>query len=147
MDQLWAEAYVLYKDGTSLLLSDEAKVLAIEMQHAHKEDTPLSGLIEAYLDMDFPANWDELDLQERLSFLRGDSDTFTEAAYTYRKDRVCVMEVWCEVLGKRPGDLKPINSREINDILGSLRGWEKEDGRPYVSIYGRQRTFKRVGQN
>ena len=146
VDQLWAEAYVLYKQGTNLLLSDEAEVLAIEMQHAHKEDTPLSGLIEAYLDTNFPADWDEMDLQERLSFLRGDSDTFTEAPRTYRKDRVCVMEVWCEVLGKRPGDLKPINSREINDILGSLRGWEKEDGRPYFKIYGQQRSYTRTRQ-
>lgn len=147
IDQIWAEAYTLFKAGHSLLLSDEAKKIALEKQQDHKEDAPLAGLIEAYLDQPYPADWDDgevYDLQKRLEFLRGDSDTFTEAELTYHKDRTCVMEIWCEVLGKKPGDLKPINSREINDILSSLRGWEKaKSALTFGKEYGKQRAYIR----
>ena len=144
VDQLWAEAYKLFTDGEPLHLSGEAQAMAIEIQKAFKEDTPLAGLIEEYLNRDYPADWADMDLADRLSFIRGDSDTFTYGDLTYRKDRVCVIEIWCELLNKRPGDLKPINSREINDILRGLDGWEPSKSQlSYGVLYGQQRGFIR----
>lgn len=143
--QIWAEAYQLFKDGEPIYLKGEAQKIALEMQKEFKEDTPLAGLIEEYLDRDYPANWDEMDLVERVSFLRGDGDTFTQGELNYKKDRVCVLEVWCELLNKRPGDLKPINSREINDILRGLSGWEAHKTKMrFGKIYGTQRGFYRI---
>lgn len=144
IDQIWAEAYQLFKDGEPLYLKGEALEIATKVQGEFKEDTPLAGLIAEYLDRDYPANWDDMDLVERVSFLRGDGDTFTHGELTYKKDRVCVLEIWCELLNKRPGDLKPINSREINDILRGLEGWEAHKSQiRFGRIYGRQRGYLR----
>lgn len=144
VDQIWAEAYYLYKKGEPIHLTGEALEMAKEMQKKFKEDTPLAGLIEEYLERDYPANWEEMDLVERIAFLRGDGDTFTYGDLTYKKDRVCVLEIWCELLQKRPGDLKPINSREINDILRSLPGWKpSKGGMRFGKLYGTQRGFVR----
>lgn len=142
VDQLWAETVELYNSGDSLILKGKSAELAKKIQSEHKEDVPLKGLIEEYLNRDFPANWEELDLADRIGFLRGDADTFAGAPLTYKKDRVCVLEIWCELLNKRPGDLKPINSREINTILRSLDGWENTSGPiQFGKIYGKQRGY------
>lgn len=144
LDQIWAEAFEMYKKGEPTYLKGEALEIATKVQGEFREDTPLSGLIAEYLDKDYPADWDVMELVDRVSFLRGDADTFTHGDLTYRKDRVCVLEIWCELLNKRPGDLKPINSREINDVLRGLEGWESN--RHPISfgpIYGRQRGYVR----
>lgn len=144
LDQIWAEAYQLFKDDEPLYLKDEALKIATEIQSEFKEDTPLAGLIEEYLDRDYPAEWPDMDLADRVLFLRGDGDTFTQGDLNYKKDRVCVLEVWCELLNKRPGDLKPINSREINDILRGLQGWEPTKSQvSFGKLYGQQRGFIR----
>lgn len=146
VDQLWAEAYQMFKDGESLHLTGEVYEMAAEVQKEFKEDTPLAGLIEEYLNRDYPAGWPDMDLAERLSYIRGDGDTFTYGDINYIKDRVCVMEIWQELLNKRPGDLKPINSREINDILRGLEGWEPIKSQlSFGKMYGQQRGFIRKG--
>lgn len=145
VDQLWAEAVELYNSGEKIYLTGDAAKMALEKQEEHKEDKPLSGLIESYLDMKFPSNWDDLDLADRINFIKGEHDTFTAEPLNYTKDRVCVLEIWCELLGKKPGDLKPINSREINDILRSLKDWDQTKGKiSFGKLYGQQKGFKRT---
>lgn len=144
VDQIWAEAVELYKSGHKIHLTGEAQELSVIKQQAHKEDVPLKGHIEEYLERLYPEDWDELSLTERKAFIKGDSDTFTEAELTLKKDRVCVLEIWCELLDQRPGNLKPINSREINDILRSLDGWEQASTLRFGSFYGIQRGYKRL---
>ncbi|WP_455257943.1 VapE domain-containing protein [Peptoniphilus asaccharolyticus] len=145
VDQIWAEAVHLYNEDEPMILTGEALKIAEIKQAEHREDTPLSGLVESYLDDLYPSNWDDMELSERVAFLRGDGDTFGEGELIYKKDRVCVLEIWCELLGKKPGDLKPINSREINDILHGLSEWEPSKGKlSYGKLYGQQRGFKRT---
>lgn len=142
LDQIWAEAFHLFKNDEPLYLTGEALKMATDIQSEFKEDTPLAGLIEEYLDKDYPAEWPDMDLVDRVSFIRGDNDTFTQGELNYKKDRVCVLEIWCELLNKKPGDLKPINSREINDILRGLDGWEPhKSSMRFGNIYGTQRGY------
>lgn len=148
VDQLWAEAVERYRNKESIILQNEALDIAEAMQEEHKEESPLKGLIVEYLSMLYPENWADMSLNERIDFLRDECDTFSDDNYgklTLKKDRVCVLEIWCELLGKKPGDIKPINSREISDILRSLRAWEpiKSTAR-FGKIYGTQKGFKRI---
>lgn len=145
VDQLWAEAVVMYRNGEKLRLVGEAKEIAEQKQREHREDTPLSGLIEEYLNKEYPLTWDSLDMVERMNYLRGDTGDFDIlGAGSVRKDRVCVMEVWCELLGKRPGDLKPINSKEIGDVLRCMEGWKPSKSViTFGPLYGKQRGFIR----
>lgn len=144
IDQIWAEAYYRFTKNEPIYLKGEALEIAKEKQAEHREDTPLSGLVLDYLDRDYPANWEDMSLTERRSFINGEQDTFVDAPLTYKKDRVCVLEVWCELLGKRPGDLKPINSRELNDILRGLPNWyPAKSNLSFGNIYGKQRGYLR----
>jgi putative DNA primase/helicase len=145
VDQIWAEAVQLYNSGHDLILKGKAAEEAIRQQREHAEDSPKAGLIEEYLNRDYPANWDDMDLFERRNYLDG-VDDFDAAASTamVKKNKTCVMEIWCELFKGDPKSLTPILSREINDILRSLDGWEKAKSvLSFGKIYGKQRAFIR----
>ena len=146
VDQIWAEAVTLYKKGHMLILDDEAAKEALEKQKEHSEESPKTGMIIEYLDRLYPNNWEDMDLNERRAWLSGndDFDTIAEEA-ELRKDRTCVMEIWCELFRGDPKQLTPILSREINDILRGLEGWEKVNTHlRFGKIYGKQRGFRRL---
>ncbi|WP_313758532.1 virulence-associated E family protein [Tissierella sp.] len=146
VDQIWAEAVKLYKEGHILRLEGEAADEAKRQQKIHAEDSPKTGLLEEYLDRDYPINWDEMDLYERRTYLDNPDDDFdTKAsAHTMKKDKTCVMEIWCELFKGDPKSLTPILSREINDILSTLDGWERSKSNlSFGKNYGKQRAFIR----
>jgi len=147
IDQIWAEAMELWKNGEPLYLKGEALNLAKQKQEQHKEDTPLKGLIEDYLNRRYPDNWEEMDEVARRNFIKAGEaslDFPDTINLTVTKDKVCVLEVWVEVLGNSPGSLKKSDSREINDILRSIDGWEKTDSSLRFGRYGTQRGYVRV---
>lgn len=143
VDQIWAEAIELFKKGQPLYLRGEAAKIALRKQEEAKEDVPLAGMIEEFLEIKLPKYWDELDIYERRGYINGEDNLVEEKDATEIRDKVCVMEIWCELLGKKPGDLKPINSREINDILRGLKGWSSIQHPIRFGEYGSQRGFKR----
>lgn len=146
VDQIWAEAVQLYKKGHKLILEGEAAREAIKQQREHAEDSPKAGLIEEYLNRDYPINWEEMDLYERRNYLDDPENDFGAIASTQttKKDKTCVMEIWCELFKGDPKNLTPILSREINDILRSMEGWERsKNPLRFGSIYGRQRGYVR----
>ena len=59
VDQIWAEAVLSYKDGHKLYLTGEEAEEAIKQQKAHAEDSPKTGLIEEYLNKEYPDNWED----------------------------------------------------------------------------------------
>lgn len=142
-DQIWAEAVELYKAGEKLYLEGQALEEAIKQQEAHSEESAKTGLILEYLDTLLPENWYELDMYERRNFINGSefSDTYEP---TMLRTKVCVLEIWCELFNGDPKQLTPLQSREINDILRSLPGWER--ARSVLSFgraYGKQRAYVR----
>lgn len=145
VDQIWAEAVVLYKNGHKLYLEGEEEEEARKQQKAHAEDRPKAGLIEEYLNRDYPINWDDMDLSARREYLSGFDEFNAEASKeTMKKQKTCVMEIWCELFNGDPKSLTPILSREINDILRSLDGWESAKGAlRFGSLYGTQRAYRR----
>jgi len=146
VDQIWAEAVELYKKGTKLHLTGVEAEEALKQQMEHAEDNPKKGLVEEYLNREYPLNWEEMDIFERRRYLDGDEDDFgeTTSTHTIKKDKTCVMEIWCELFKGDPKNLTPILSREINDILRSLDGWEKSKSNlTFGNIYGKQRAYLR----
>ena len=146
VDQIWAEAVVLYKSGHKLYLTGEEADEALKQQKAHAEDSPKTGLIEGYLNKEYPENWEEMDLFERRSWLDGSDDDFGVVASdnTIMKYKTCVMEIWCELFKGDPKALTPILSREINDILRGLDEWEPANSvLRFGKLYGTQRAYIR----
>ena len=139
VDQVWAEAYEMYKQGESLYMTGEEDMLAKIEQHKHSEQDERKGIIEEYLNAKYPDNWASMDLYDRRRWLE---DPLSQAG-TIQKDFVCVAEIWCECLGKEKNDMSRYNTRDINDIMRSLPEWEASTSTKNFSIYGKQKYYKR----
>lgn len=139
VDQIWAEAYEMYKQGESLYMTGEEDMLAKIEQHKHSEQDERKGIIEEYLNAKYPDNWTSMDLYDRRRWLE---DPLSQAG-TIQKDFVCVAEIWCECLGKEKNDMSRYNTRDINDIMRSLPEWEASTSTKNFSIYGKQKYYKR----
>ena len=137
VDQIWAEALNLYLSGEKLILSKEASTMAGIQQELHTEFNPLEGIINSYLDMPVPENWGKMDLFERINYIRSDERRGIV------RDKICVLEVWCEALSGDKKDLTLQKSREITDLILKNSNWVKISS-IRTSLYGLQRGFKRV---
>lgn len=149
VDQIWAEVMEYYSKGESLILSDEAEKIAGAAQVDALESDEREGIVKEYLDMLLPDNWDEMDVYGRRSFIRGD-DFSENKVGTVKRDKVCAMEIWCELFGKEASSMRKIDSYEINAIMRKIDGWERytgnKQGNAKVPIYGVQRIFIRSGK-
>lgn len=139
VDQIWAEAYEMYKQGEPLYMTGEEDMIAKIEQHKHSEQDERKGIIEEYLNAKYPDNWASMDLYDRRRWLE---DPLSQAG-TIQKDFVCVAEIWCECLGKEKNDMSRYNTRDINDILRSLPEWEASTSTKNFSIYGKQKYYRR----
>lgn len=139
IDQIWAEAYNLYKNGESLYMTGEEDKIAKIEQYKHSETDERRGIIEEYLNKNYPDNWDNLDLYDRRKWLE---DPLAKQG-TNQKDFVCIAEIWCECLSKDKTEMSRYNTREINEILRSLDDWEYINSTKNFSIYGKQKYYKR----
>lgn len=139
IDQIWAEAYVLYKKGEPLYLQEDSEKIAKLAQKEHSETDDRVGLIENYLEKEYPADWDKKGLFERRQWLE---DPLSKKGTT-KKQYTCVAEIWCECLGKEKDGMSRYNTREINDILKTLDSWEFVVSTKNFPIYGKQRYYKR----
>ncbi|CUH95897.1 hypothetical protein P22_1983 [Propionispora sp. 2/2-37] len=143
--QIWAEAMSYYLIGEDLHLDQHMATVALQEQEKHMEDNEKQGQVQTYLDTLLPEDWQQRGLPERREFLNGD---FITQAGAVKRDRVCVMEIWCELFG---GDLKSLNriqAIELREILNRMPGWTKYTkgtGKLYFgSMYGHQRCFVRA---
>ena len=145
-DQIWAEACTIESAGEKLYLdTKELRRAAEAEQDRHFEQSPLTGEVEQYLETPLPENWAELDICDRRAYFRAGEDFGTKPAGTVRREKVCVMEVWCEMLGGEKKDLTTPRSKEISDIILKTGKWEKAKGNlRFGALYGEQRGFTRI---
>ena len=141
IDQMWAEAVHLFRNGEKLFLSKEAEKIARREQRDHSESDERLGIIEDYLETPLPKNWDKKDLHHRRLFLNGDD---LEAEGSLEREYVCVAEVWCECLGKQKEDMTRYNTREVNDMLKQMEGWRQSKSTKKFPIYGIQKYYERI---
>ena len=140
VDQVLAEAYVYWQIGEPLYLSgkveDEAKI----EQEAHRESNAKEGLIREFLEKPVPVDWEKRSLSQRLMYWSGEFHRTDDEA-TRSRDRVCALEIWCEVL---KGDIKYMrraDALEINSILGSVEGWKRNNSALKFGYCGSQKGF------
>ena len=141
IDQIWAEAVKFYKADEPLFLNRSLEQQAYIHQTEHREVDDRTGLVQGYLDTLLPENWAEMDQFERRRFIEGDK---LQAPGTIQRKVVCTYELWCELFGKQKGDITPFNTKDLNNILGSIPGWKKGKGNKNFPIYERQRFYERI---
>jgi predicted P-loop ATPase len=144
IDQIWAEAVQLFKNNEPLYLSGEEEKEAQRQQEAHSEESAKAGLIQEFLEILLPEDWYKLDLSQRRNYIQGNEFADSQVG-TMQRSKTCVMEIWVELFNGDPKQLTPIVSREINDILKGLNGWNKYDKGllKFGKVYGTQRAFVR----
>lgn len=147
IDQLWAEAYYYWSNGESLVLEGDLEEEALRIQLSHTEGGELVGLIEEYLEMLLPEDWESLDIFDRRDYIRNYGDD--DHCGSVQRERVCALEIWCEVMEGDRKNLQNAKAREITDILQAMRGWApytKGTGKArFGRLYGPQRAFVREG--
>ena len=149
-DQIWAEAVHLYDKGEPLFMSGEADKAATAEQAKYCESDERAGVIEQYLSTPRPENWDTMSLISRRNYIRGIeageiAPTPEEIASSELPSWVCVAEIWCECLNKERDDMSRYATRDINNIMRALDGWEQVNSTKNFKLYGKQKFYKRVG--
>lgn len=124
VSQIWAEVLSWFKAGETLELDSEARMEAERQQAAHMESDPREGLIQEWLESE------ELDEMDRPT--------------GQPRQRVCAAQIWTECLGKRRGDMKPWDGKDIMDIMRRMPGWQERKGKARVPGYGVQKVFERL---
>ena len=146
--QIWAEAIELYNRGEELFLKGKEAEEAYKMQQDAMESDDREGIVEEYLTRLLPDNWDTLDLYQRRAFLgEGEFDT-SGVRGSVKRERVCIMEIWCECFGKERQNIKKADSYEIEGIINKIGGWKRYDGnvsgKMRIPLYGVQKTFVKI---
>ena len=145
--QIWAEVYEVWKKNGSLLLPKDSAEVAKRLQESHTEGSEKAGIVAEYLDTPLPEDWNDLDIWARQSYLQSYGSDEAGAGGCMVRDRVCVLEIWCEAFGGNKNNLTNANSREINAIMQNMDGWEPyKGGAPmrFGKFYGRQRAYIRT---
>lgn len=142
IDQLWAEVVVRWRLGEPLYLTGALADAAVAHQEEHRESGTREGLVIDWLQRPVPRDWAKWDLNKRRAFWGGGLQA--DGMELVPRERVCALEVWCELLDGQPGAMKYADAREINDILSSIDGWEKTAGSLRFGYCGKQKGFSRV---
>lgn len=141
ISQVWAEAKVRWQMGEPLYLSAEEDAMARERQEEHREASAQEGLILEFLEQQVPSDWASWDIDKRRTFWNGVTQ---KGDYTLvPRDKICALEVWCELYGKPVSDMKKSDAREINSVLERQPDWFPTHARFGVSYGTKQRGFKR----
>lgn len=122
VDQLWAEATTRWRLGEDLYLTGELEEAALESQEDHQEEVEMAGPIRDFLAKPIPADWNKWDLDQRRVYWAGGVRDDTELV---ARQKVCALEIWCELYGKNPADMRRPDAHTINQALACIRGWTK----------------------
>lgn len=144
LHQVWAEAVDAWEKGEKVWIGEEMERQARQVQREHTEENPYVGMIEEFLERELPESWYKLDLDTRRDYLRGDGFEI-EMGRSFKRSRICILEVWCEMLG---GDVRRLNTydrKEIRAALDQLEGWERHHTQRqelyFGKTYGRQSAW------
>ena len=141
-NQVWAEAVEIYKAGEVINgLPDDISKEAVVIQQAHSEDNDILGIIERYLEIKLPDKWEKLSIAERCQWINATDEFRNENGENLkRRERVAVIEVWCECFKKDKADITITQSRKIGESLRKL-GWKRLEKSGRYGPYGVQRGF------
>lgn len=133
IDQIWAEAMMLYKKGELLYLSPELEAIAAGVQEDHAEVDERFHMIQKYLETLLPEDWETKDIFERRAWLVGDELQLTG---TIIRDRVCAVEICVEVLGYKIELVDKNSTKQVHDMMRHMPGWEPCKSKLNFGRYG-----------
>lgn len=100
--------------------------------------------ITEYINRKVPSGWNRMSLDERRVYIELSYTEYEQLDCLVERERICALEVWCELLN---GDIESISVqdvREINRVITEAEGWEDATNKPQrFGPYGVQRGFIR----
>ena len=139
-DQIWAEAVVRFKEGEQLYMGEDLLPAVEQMQEEHTYRSVKEDLVRDYLDRKLPSDWKDMSTMSRVAWLDDQTNEGTET-----RDRVCLLEIWCELFGGNKTNFTNVEQRELKSIMDHI-GWEKgASPRQSGPGYGKQRCYIRPG--
>lgn len=146
IDQIWAEVFQTYQKDNDLEISEASTEVARTLQELSTEGSEKKGLVLEYLNTLLPRDWQAMDIYDRREYLDNyDSDNPPENAV--KRDRVCALEIWCEVFKGNRVNFRNSEAREINAIMQQIDGWKFVSTVRFGNLYGRQRAYIRVNKD
>lgn len=140
--RVWSEVLYAYESDKNLLLPADSAKTAKELQEEHTEGSEKRGLIEAYLDKKLPKDWANMGVYERREYLEN-YDAEEIPSESTERDKVCALEIWCEVFEGNRRNFRNTDAREMNAILQSLSGWKSDKKKRFGGLYGIQKSYIR----
>ena len=140
IDQLWAEAVVRWRWGEPLYITGDLEERARAQQEGHRETDFTEGMILEWLEKEVPEDWQGWSIDRRKAFWNGQVAGDIKLV---PRDRICAVEVWCELLGRDPSQAKNCDSAKINGVIESTGKWGQR-GPIRCGPYGVQRGSKRL---
>lgn len=141
LDQVWAEAVVCWRCGEPLYLVGDLAEAAKAKQEEHREVSAREGLILEFLDKEVPSDWSSWSLERRRVFWGGNAVGDMKLV---PRERVCALEVWCELLNGQQKDIRYGDTQEINSVIATVPGWAKMKNGARFGYCGLQRGFTRA---
>ena len=140
VDQLWAEAVVMYTQGTPLHLSAAEEKTAEKVREQHAVKSPLEGIIKDFVEMEVPTGWKDMDIKTRKLYLASrDKESVLGGVPRYVKRKyISAAEVWVECLD---GDLKKYTNKDARLINSILKEMSKSKTSKRLGSYGKQRVW------
>lgn len=146
VQQIWAEAVLMYRKGEKLYLSGEEAELAQAEQSGAMESDEREGIVRQFLETPVPAGWENWTRHQRNTWLQGEEfggDSCDEVDLALRQE-VCNLEIWCECFGREKASIKPQDSYAIASIMAKMEGWERASKTKRIGPYGMQRFYRRL---
>lgn len=144
LDQLWAEAIVRWRLGEPLYLAEGLAAAAAIQQEEHRETGTKEGLIRDWLEKPIPADWNKWPLDRRRIFWNGGA---AGEIHLVPRERVCALEVWCELFEGNKKDIQYSDAREINSVIATAPGWKRKGSALKFGYCGAQKGFIKKGND
>lgn len=141
VNQIWAEAFIRWQLGETLILPKELEEEAEKRRSLHMDRDPLQGQIEEFLDRSVPEDWHNWSLERRRMFWSGGNSGNLKLV---PRDRICALEIWKECLGDYRAAMPRKEAYRISSILEIVPGWERANLIRFGPEYGSQRGFMRI---
>ena len=108
------------------------------MQESHREASAREGVVIEFMERQVPDDWSKWPIDKRRMFWGGAVQG--ESIHLVPRNRICAMEIWVEAFGGSLREMKSADTREINSIIATVKGWKKS-GTLHFGPYGTQRGF------
>lgn len=141
VNQVWAEALVLFNAGEPCHLSGAILDVARGVQRAHKDLDDNIGVIESYLNMPCPAKFDELTREERLAYIARPDVWQGEP-----REKISSNEVFFEALNpnaKSAIDFGRKQQKDVARLMAQFSNFERPTTTKNTLAFGRVKYYRR----